>query len=1212
MRRLALFALSMLLASGCVFLQQAARPLTRKLPAPVRGLGIAVTVATREVVVREAPPELRRVIRAALDGNTAALVERAGPLAMKAVGQMIDASWRTWSDPQRRARRSEEMRRRRVGAMQLFYAEQCTTGAAGSPAGGAAGAAGGGRTNASDEAASLDSQAADLFARGEYAQAEPPLQRAAELRERKLGAEHADTARALNRLAVVQLARGDNIPAMANATRALEARDQLLARAGSADTPAGAAAALDVAESQSTIAAIYQSSGALTEAMGAARRALELRTLHLGRDHLCVAESENNLGELCHVRGDFGQATGLLQHALQVRRARLPAQHRDVAQSMGALASLYRTIGLYSRARDLSLQALAARRQLGPDHPDVAESLDDLGTLERITGDYVAAERDLRRALEIRQKRLARSLEEADSAGALAALYQALGDHRQAEPLYQRALSIRRERLPGDHPDIAESLNDLGGLFFAVGDRSRAESFYQQALDIRSRKLGADHPAVAASRSSLGDVYLAMGDPVRARRSYEAALAIRKARFGEDHPEAADSIERLAILDQRGGNLERAETGLRKALEIRKSRLGPQSLDVAATLQHLAALRVARGAPGDALPLIASALGISEQLLRGVGMHASESRMEAMLGMLRTEEELVYSLLREPAIAGEAAPLGMAVVLLRKGRSVDEAAAASRAMYHGLDEADQGRLDRLRTLRSQIAYRQLGGGAADPKETAALVSEADRLEEDLVRRSARLRARERLPGPTEIVARVAAAVPEGGALVEVIAFRPVRFGARLGEPRREPLRYMALVMARSGRPRAVDLGPGDAIDADVRALLAAITAPAASDAKSGAEALAATRASAQRLYGRVMAPLEPLLGGRRDLYLSLDGQLHLAPWAALHDGRSWLLDTHSLLYLTSGRDLLRGAERATPSATVAVLAQPVFASDGSPPTATASDAEAGARGLEIVADEQAGKSGRSEPGGQAAKAAASAGGLRLRSMPDPLLGTRQEAEAIRALLPSARVLLGRDATKPALLDVKAPGVLHVATHGLFLAPGPAATSAGERGIEWLDDTGGAQRPSEDNPLLASMLLLAGVAAPGDGVVQLQPGGLATALEMAGMNLWGTQLVVLSACETGRGDVRRLGQGVYGLRRALVVAGAETVVTSLWKVDDAATRDLMARYYERLLAGRGRGEAMREAAQAVRRTHPHVAYWASFIVIGRGDRLLGIEGTGNRR
>jgi CHAT domain-containing protein len=113
--------------------------------------------------------------------------------------------------------------------------------------------------------------------------------------------------------------------------------------------------------------------------------------------------------------------------------------------------------------------------------------------------------------------------------------------------------------------------------------------------------------------------------------------------------------------------------------------------------------------------------------------------------------------------------------------------------------------------------------------------------------------------------------------------------------------------------------------------------------------------------------------------------------------------------------------------------------------------------------------------------------------------------------------------------------------------------------------------------------------------------LVTALELAGLDLWGTQLVVLSACDTGRGDVKP-GQGVYGLHRAFLVAGAETVVMSLWKVNDETTRSLMEAYYSNLLAGQGRATALREAMRTLRLVRPHPHYWAPFIAMGQDTPL----------
>jgi CHAT domain-containing protein len=196
----------------------------------------------------------------------------------------------------------------------------------------------------------------------------------------------------------------------------------------------------------------------------------------------------------------------------------------------------------------------------------------------------------------------------------------------------------------------------------------------------------------------------------------------------------------------------------------------------------------------------------------------------------------------------------------------------------------------------------------------------------------------------------------------------------------------------------------------------------------------------------------------------------------------------------------------------------------------------------------------------------------------PLPGTAQEAGEIRGMFPDAAVLSRDHASKAGLAGVPAPEILHIASHGFFLQ---------DAGIE--------------NPLLRSGLALAGANDPS----RQGGGGILTALEAANLDLWGTRLVTLSACDTGLGAVRNR-EGVYGLRRAFVLAGAETLVMSLWPVSDYVTRQMMSDYYRGLTKGLGRGEALRNAQRALRaqssRRHPF--YWASFIQAGDWRPLKG--------
>jgi CHAT domain-containing protein len=216
----------------------------------------------------------------------------------------------------------------------------------------------------------------------------------------------------------------------------------------------------------------------------------------------------------------------------------------------------------------------------------------------------------------------------------------------------------------------------------------------------------------------------------------------------------------------------------------------------------------------------------------------------------------------------------------------------------------------------------------------------------------------------------------------------------------------------------------------------------------------------------------------------------------------------------------------------------------------------------------------------------------------PLGGTAAEAKAIKALFPGTTLLSGRHATKTALQRVRAPRILHIASHGFFLRNDAVAsfTPAAAAGT---DSNAPADRL--ENPLLRSGLALAGAnlarSSGGDGIL--------TALEASGLDLWGTKLVTLSACDTGIGEVRN-GEGVYGLRRAFVLAGTETVVMSLWQVGDSIARQTMVAYYSGLRGGLGRGDALRHAKLAVLRQpgRQHPYYWASFIQSGEWAALDG--------
>jgi CHAT domain-containing protein len=1024
-------------------------------------------------------------------------------------------------------------------------------------------------------AASLNSLAELYKAQGNYTRAEPLYERALAVLEATLGENHPRVATALNNLAGLYFAQGNYGRVESLYERALAIWEATLGR----NHP-------DVAVAFNNLAELYNAQGNYGRAEPLYERALAIEESRLGKNHPRVATTLSNLAKLYFLQGNYERVEPLYERALAIVEAALGKNHPQVATALSGLAGLYKAQGNYGRAEPLAERALAiGEATLGKSHPDVATALSQLSEIYYSQGSYARAEPLAERALAIREAVLGKNHPDVATAlNNLAALYRVQGSYARAEPLYARALAIDEAALGKNHPQVTTALSNLAELYFVQGNYARAEPLAERALAIREAALGKNHPDVATALNALAETYKYQGKYERAELFAARALETGEATLGKTHPEVAATLHNLAGLYKAQGNDAWARPLYERTLAIFEAAFGRSHPHLTVVLHNLAQFHLTQQNLSEALPLLTRAFSVSEMHLRQEVFGFSEARLADALHDLRASEALLYMVARAYPGNARVRQLALSAALLRKGRSVEEISNTSLLIYRDLGQAERETFERLRALRTQFSTLALAGpGRLAPAEYQRrlkdLSEQGDALEARLARRSERLRALQALPVPVAIVDRVAETLPKNSALVEFVAYHDRSVGHETSAPPvpySGELRYLALVLFADGRTHALDLGPAAVIDHAARRLR---------DALAGR--VEDYQPAAQELYELAFRPLVPLLGKVQRLFLSPDGQLSLVPFAALSDGTNFLVDTFDFTYLTSGKDLLRSSKDISPARSVVVLADPDFNS----PPAVSSLSKEEAPAERSASLERFFSSLRSDFADQ--------------PWP-PLPGTRKEAEAIQRLLPEAQVLLGHDATKQALLKLPTPGLLHIATHGFFLEDAPAAPAEvrAVKNFGAVGESGPKHRPPD--PLLRSGLVLAGVHAS-----EAQPGSrgredsLVTALELAGLNLWGTQLVVLSACDTGRGDVK-LGQGVYGLRRALVAAGAETVVTSLWKVNDETTVELMEGYYERLLAGQGRATAMREAMKALRQKQPHPHHWAPFIVIGQDAPLRGLD------
>ncbi len=898
----------------------------------------------------------------------------------------------------------------------------------------------------------------------------------------------------------------------------------------------------------------------------------------------------------------YDEAITLMRQGLEILTQELGPDHFEVGRFLNTLGLVYSTKGDAASAVTVYERAVAiTEKAKGANDPTLATMLGNLGLSYYLSGDFVRAEPPLLRAIAIDEQTLgAAHPMVAQLASNLALLCGARGELARAETLYRRALAIYEQAFSADHPAVAQTLNSLAAIYTVHRDFVHAEEAYNRVLAIYNKTLAPDDLNFITFGSNLSEFYAAKGDYATAVQLMQHALDLSEKSVGPDNPFRAQMIMNLATSEQAQGDLAAAGPHFERAIALFENSVGGMHPNVAIAYENAATFYEAKDEVPRAIAALAHASDIREHTLALVLTTGSERQKLAYMGTFSYETDMAVSLhLRQAATDQAAARLALTTVLRLKGRALDAVADQIGNLRRHLDPAGRALLDQLSATRAQLAALTLAG--ATPLPAAERQAAVGKLEAELERLEAQVSARSAEFGAqaqTVTLAPVQSALPPGAALVELVAYKPFDAKVKNRDDRLWPARYAAYILRREGAPAAVDLGAAADIDRAVAEFREALKRPKSTN----------TRQLGRALDEQLLRPVRRLLGDTRQLFLSPDGALNLIPFAALVDEQDhYLIENYQLTYLTSGRDLLRLQVRGESKGAPVIIANPQFDMGGEVPAANANAQTTGAG------------------------AGASDRGLRSTDFGQlqfgQLRGTGEEAGALKATLPGVQLLIEAQATEAALKQVNGPAILHVATHGFFLPDqAQAADASGTRGL----GLGNSAAPAssalrEENPLLRSGIALAGANRRQSGTGE---DGVLTALEAVGLNLWGTKLVVLSACETGLGEVKN-GDGVYGLRRALVLAGSEAQVMSLWKVDDAATRDLMVAYYQRLQAGEGRTDALRQvqlamiksktrtqtgaerglggdmgspAASPTDRSHPF--FWASFIQSGAWQSLTG--------
>jgi CHAT domain-containing protein len=873
-------------------------------------------------------------------------------------------------------------------------------------------------------------------------------------------------------------------------------------------------------------------------------------------------------------QGKYSEAVPLAQQVLDIRARILGDRHPDVATALNNLAELYRLQGSYADAEPLHQQALEITRQaLGDRHPAVARSLKGLADLYSDQGNYAAAEPLYLQALEIYRQTLGnRHFAVASTLSRLAGLYKEQGNYTAAEPLYLQSLEITRQVSGDQHLNVAAILNNLGSLYHAQGNYAAAEPLYLQSLEIARQSLGDRHPNVASAFNNLAIWYHEQGNYVAAEPLYLQALEINRQSLGDQHLDVARGLYSLALLYSEQGNYADAEPLYQQALEIYQQTLGNRHPEVAIVLNNLAVHSYAQNKYTLVVDFLQRGTDIEESNLDLNLIAGSDAQKIAYMKTFVDSTNLSLSFHLQAAPDNiTAARLALTTQLRRKGRILDAISNNLQNLRQNLTPENQRLLDRLQQARTQLSrliYSGIGSLTPEQYRTSIdqLTAETEQLENTLAQRSVEFRNENQ---PVTIAA-IQSRIPDDAALIELVLYFPHNPRSRRNEQWGAP-RYAAYILQAQGEPQWVDLGEAATIERQIAAFRQVLT----DDGGTGTPSFSETqvRQASRALDAQLMQPIRSKLGNTQHLLISPDSQLNLIPFAALVDEKNrYLVENYTITYLTTGRDLLRSPSDSLDRQAPVIIADPNFATPGN--------------------DEMAPIATRTSSNRRSSDLAS----LKVSSLP----GTGREAEAIAALLPNATLLTQSRATENALKRLQSPSILHIATHGFFLPDVPIVPPSPN--TIFADSPVRTPQPIE-NPMLRSGLALAGFNLRQSG----SEDGVFTASEAAGLNLDGTRLVALSACETGLGNVAD-GEGVYGLRRAFVIAGAESLLMSLWKVSDDGTQALMTQYYQQLLEQNvGRSEALRNVQLRMLKDNEnslyhHPYYWSAFLLSGNWQRM----------
>ena len=918
---------------------------------------------------------------------------------------------------------------------------------------------------------------------------------------------------------------------------------------------------------------IFHIKGDFQEAEKWYQKGLKIRASVLDAQHPDLAKSLNNLSVLYYNLGEFAKAEPLYRKSLEIRAAAYGKAHPEYLKVLGNLGNLMAELGRFEEAEEIFREEKDARLALiKTDTAAYALSLSHLGDIQRELGKFELAEARFLEALDLQKKiRDGKGIEFAVSKINLANLYFKISNFDKAEKLYTEAAQVL-ENEKNAKTFYRLCVENLAALYLETGQFEKSENLFQRVLRESEKETGKSTAGYAKILSNLGVLYRRKGDFSKAEQCYHQAKNTYLKVFGKDNSDYARTINNLGDLYFLKGDLQKAEPLFLEALQTRRQIFGTDNQEYLSGLQSLSDYYAEISDNELASKYFTEASEMQQKLLTKGGYHLSEHELNHYRQKFKeTSAKMLSFLFKTEKPEHPIAETAYNEILFYKGFLLNTLSQVKNAALSTTGSARKYNL--LKSYRRRLA-KEYAKPAAERKEVEALEAKANDAEKAIARSVA---------GFSEVFSRVKTEevrkhLLSGEAAIEFIRFPFYKKNVT------DSVLYAALVLQPDRSPRFIPLFEEKQLNAFLQSKQKSPADFVNDLYRSADKGLPAFIKPKPMLYDLIWKPLEKELEEVHTIYFSPDGKLHRINLSAVPtpSASEVLGETYRLIQLIGTRRLAAPFGKKTASGNPSLFGGIRYEPDS---TATFDP------GYTFAA-----QSFRTRGNSFFKKTDLTLRGGTWNYLPQ----TKEEVAVIAELLKSSdlepKIYTAHQASEETFKSIDfteaSPHILHLATHGYFF-PDPSDVSKNLR------QESAPVFQISDHPMIRSGLILAGGNHAWETGKPFKNGpedGILTAYEISQMDLSNTELAVLSACETGLGDIEG-NEGVYGLQRAFKIAGVNYLIMSLWQVPDKDTKEFMTSFYRYWLTEQlPIQDAFRKTQQAMKSRYFHPYRWAGFVLV----------------